>query len=77
MGIKGQKWIKVEKLETEIAQDVQMLANMAGPAGKAIADRIFNNLKTIHDECSPDSTSHIDINDPKYDPYLNETKYKV
>lgn len=42
----------LEKLETDIAFDLDKLAQMAGPQGKAFADRINDKLEMIHDEYS-------------------------
>lgn len=42
----------LEKLETDIAFDLDKLASLAGPQGKAIADRINDKMELIHDEYS-------------------------
>lgn len=42
----------LEKLETDIAFDLDKLASLAGPQGKSIADRINDKLEMIHDEYS-------------------------
>lgn len=57
-GIKGMKWITREKLEMEIAQDIQTLSKMAGPKGTAIADRIFENLAKIHNGNPSEATTN-------------------
>lgn len=42
----------LEKIETDIAFDLDKLASLAGPQGKAIADRINDKLEMIHDNYS-------------------------
>lgn len=42
----------LEKLETDIAFDLDKLASMAGPQGKAMVDRISEKMEMIHDEYS-------------------------
>lgn len=42
----------LEKLETDIAFEIDKLASLAGPQGKAIADRINDKMEIIHNEYS-------------------------
>lgn len=48
---KGSK-IHLEKLETDIAFDLDKLAGKLGSEDKKLVDRVFDKLNVIHDEYS-------------------------
>lgn len=64
---KGSKKL-LEKLETDIAFDLDKLASMAGPQGKAIADRINDKLELIHDEYSAKWAAMSKVDQDYHDP---------
>ena len=58
----------LEKIETDIAFDIDKLASLAGPQGKAIADRINDKLEMIHDNYSSKWASMAKVDQDHHDP---------
>ena len=58
----------LEKLETDIAFDLDKLAAMAGPQGKAFADRINDKMEMIHDNYSSKWANMSKVDQDYHDP---------
>lgn len=58
----------LEKLETDIAFDLDELATLAGPKGKAIADRINDKIELIHEGYSSKWANMNKADQDRHDP---------
>ena len=58
----------LEKIEMDIAFDIDKLAALAGPQGKAIADRICDKMELIHDNYSAKWASMTKVDQDHHDP---------
>ena len=58
----------LEKIETDIAFDLDKLAAMAGPQSKNIVDRICEKMEMIHDNYSAKWASMAKVDQDHHDP---------